>query len=308
VELVLAQSPVNQDEASGQLELLAITRQNLAIPIAKLSDSFKSIELFGIDGLDETKRAVIIRQLLYAVTSRSNDIKSMPVFNYDRRENSKRGEELAIIEYCGDIGLLSKKEVNSTRVQNRDGNYHRNSISKDIRTKLDLFFAYPVESQIPFPDSDILELAIKRLNQLQVQDRLLMGMLQIDEKTVERVGEVRSCDEILMRYVNRIYQTETPLSAVFSKIQIGKTVGDANICTSIKHEDNRYQIRIIGRPTSMPDEPLRTLITLELDPTKPYLGQADNLDKLFSEKNVAELIDIFSTQLATCYDERAKAS
>jgi hypothetical protein len=310
VELVLAQSPSNQDETSGQLDLLAVTRQNLAIPIARLSDTFNSIELFGMDDMDEAKRTAIIRQLLFAVAYRSSSISSYPEYTSDSRDEDHNysHQEKAILEYCGDIGLMREREFNGWKGKDRNGNYSRYSIPKDIRMQLDLFFAYPDEGQLPFPDSDALELAVKRLGQLQAQDRALMGMLQIDEKVAEHVGGVRRCDEILMRYVNRIYQIGTPLSVVLNKIQIGKTLGNANVCTAIKHKDNRYQIRISGRPTSMPDEPLRDLISLELDPTKPYLGQADNLDKLFSEHNVAELIDIFSTQLATCYDEQTKAS
>jgi hypothetical protein len=100
-----------------------------------------------------------------------------------------------------------------------------------------------------------------------------MNFLKVRERVHERMGEARKCDDVLMYCVREIYESKRLLGAIFRDLDIGKTINDAPTSASVTRKDGIYTLELAGRPASLRGEQMVTLLKLDLDPTKPYLGQ-----------------------------------
>lgn len=290
VRLVLARSSADTRYQGDRLGLLAVTRESVASELATMSTQFMQVELNNDDGLSPSERERTIRDLLYLIIARPV-LKDLEADKKDYDSSTLEGDDRQIAELLFNIGVLGKYE----KWHSRDY-YDRKPVEVEphIRRQIETFLAHPDPKQSPFPNSAPMRLAVSRLSLQQTSDRELLNRLQAGKVFSEVLGEVRRCDEVLMHYVAKLALKNGGLGAIFHNVQIGKTKAGAKVAASATTNDGAYELSITGRPESMPDEPMKPLLSATLDPTMPFLGQEAVRNGRFNEKHVEELIDIIS--------------
>lgn len=288
VSLVLAKPVDHSDKrVSERISLFAITRNRVATELASMSTQFLQFELSKEIDLSPDKRERIIQDLLFQIIARPpiKDIKvSEDIIIFDEYLEYISDESKQIAKYLLDEEMLSESEMYYGRLESTE-------IKPQIRLQLETFFAYPIPYRSPFPYSEPLKIALNRLGQQQKQDKELLYRLQADKIFAKYIGEDRRCDQVLLHFVGKLALVGKELEAVFHDVQIGKTKADAKIVASALLNNGMFELSITGRPESMPDEPLKPLLNVILNPLLPRLGQEKSYDA-FSEKRVDELIGI----------------
>jgi len=283
--LAIAQHKDNSD----RFELIAETRTDIAAKLATVSKDLLAIEFNDYIDLAGKRKRRILQDLIYNLTT-SQELHHRGGFkrDYNWEELSDQNKEIA--QYLETAGILSKYETRSDSYSYRK---EKVEVSLLVKNVLDNFLTHPLESRQPFEDSPPLELAMKRLLHKQNQDRVIFETLNAQQSLSEILGEVRDCDEVLMKFVAKL--SGKKMTAIFKDYSIGKTRSDAvAITANVKKDDGVYELTIGGRPVSMPDEPMKHPITLRLDTSRPYLGHELDLNDQFHKDNVLEIVDVLS--------------
>lgn len=291
VSLVLARLASQGDKWLGdRISLFAVTRNGVAAELASMSTQLLKFEISeGID-LSSDEREKTVRDLLFQIIARPS-IRDIEVTREEYDAKSLDDEDRQIAQYLFDVEMIGEYE----KYKCDDFLYQRvtTKIEPQVRRQLDAFFAYPDPTRSPFPNSAPLQLALSRLERQQERDKELLNRLQAGKIFAEHIGESRRCDEVLMHFVGKLALFDKELKAVFHGVQIGKTKAEAMVAASVLLNNGVFELRITGRPESMPDEPMRPLLIVDLNPVLPRLGQ-EKSNRAFSEEHVDELIDIVS--------------
>ncbi len=291
VSLLLARPAVRDDKWTGdRISLFAVTRNVVAAELASMSSQSMQFELSEVIDVSPDDRERIIRDLVFQIIARK-PIKDIEVLEFAYESPNLKDIDRQIAQYLCDEDMLGEYEKHRSR-----DDYPWIPIIKiesQVRRQLDTFFAYPDPSRSPFPNSAPLKLALIRLGRQQKHDREILNRLQAGKIFAENIGEGRRCDEVLMHFVGRLALVGKELGAVFKSVQIGKTKAGAIVAASVFTYNGVFELSIAGRPESMPYEPMKPLISVDLNPVLPRLGQ-EKSNGAFSEEGADELIDIVS--------------
>ncbi len=297
VYLAIGHPSIKEDETTDRIELFAINRGSVALPLATMTTQFDSVELHGGGDSD-----VFVRKLHHMLLRRPS-LRSMPEIEeaqYNPNELDKSDQSIA--QWCYEQGILSDRERWTGRTHDYQTVY--SEIDSIDRKKLSMFFDCPIRGANPFPKSKPMQLAIERLRQQKEDDEWLLDMLNVPDRFNNRLGEARGCDEIMMCHVNNLLDSEDGKTAILRGVAIGKTTSSAVIKASVQPIDSGvYELTLAGRPLSMSAEPIRPLVQMVLDPTKLYLGLDSDKQPLFSESGMEEILDILS-KVAVADDKR----
>ncbi len=288
---LVAAHPSTDKDAARRVDIFAETRTGLATQIATISRDFSRLEYADDLKLSTKQHQQVVRELLFALIARPQvkDIETPEKTDYVRSSLGEMAQQIA--RYCYEAGLLHEHEQYRDQWGSGDGGV---ALEREVRQRLNNFFDYPDKDYNPYEGEAPLDLALSRLEKLEASDRRIFSTLKVGERFNSLLGEVRKCDEVLMRRIARLALVHTGYQSEFENEQIGKTKASAVVAAKILVHDGIHQLTISGRPASMPDEDLKPLISVELDQTKPYLGQENNIENGFIESNVNEIIGILS--------------
>ena len=276
VSLEVVRPQTGDGYINDRLELVAITRKNVAVPIATMSSRFDKIEFID-HSITKEEKAEIVRSLLYAVDERDSRLEERTNFIHGKYGSS---EEIDVARGLYGVGMLQKNELNLKDKLISPG-------KERIRIKINNYLLYPTPERNPYPKSEAMKIVLTKAELRAQSDRKLLGVLKVEERLGAILGEPKAEEEVFMHSVRWL---ESLGGVELALVKVKESGRNAVVNMDVKRNQNVYEVCINGRPESMDDEPLRELIKIQVDPTKPSLGiDPDNLAS--SRESLSEITD-----------------
>ncbi|HSW75042.1 MAG TPA: hypothetical protein VLG16_04200 [Candidatus Saccharimonadales bacterium] len=298
VSLVMARDTQSEGALSDSLKLYALTRGDIAVPVASLSRTFGTVDFQHEGQLTVDDRAKLLRDLLYTVRDRA-EANTPKIDDAFYVQSEKTPYDMLIKDTLVSQGLLDRHarfdnfddKARRPGLTRPDAKYYE--MTKRILPLLGRYFAYP-DLNLPahIADSAPLKVAAQTLVISHTRNRNLLSRLPISDLLSERLGDVRKCDEIFMHYVTAAQNATQELQANLHNQPIGKTKADVTIKIELDQQGTLYNLTLLGRPKAMENEPMKSLLNVVFDSSQQNLGGGRLLGN-------PEVVDEISTILQT---------
>jgi hypothetical protein len=268
--LVLA-LPEGPDPA---LQLLAITRGDLALPLASMHKSRGKVEFYNQQDLSEEEHVKMVELL-------AQRLKQEPYWTYSRPEQLRyKLEDLdyddrIISAHMGkkyELLLTKEREVSYDLKGSRDRIKEDNEI---IRAKLDEFLADPSYVPNPYPDSAPLKLALVRLGEREQGRRNFVGRFGVEQGLNALLGECDGGEETVIKKIQQLNSQGENFAAVLKNRKINTVRGDVSFKVSIKRNGTDYEVVTFYRFDAMLDADFTIFnaLSFNFDATKPLFDR-----------------------------------
>lgn len=148
----------------------------------------------------------------------------------------------------------------------------------EIRNTIQAFMERPLDGESPYPDSDLLNAAIRR-SQLEANARLrLYGQLGATPKIEQLTEKTTLFEEKFVQTVYEMRCVGNEYTGTINNIEINGKPLKARFKVAIDRQGTEYNVTISGKPAAMQDEPLRVLpeLCFSYDVTKSVTDQLGN--------------------------------
>jgi len=255
-ELVVAK-PERDETRSSQVEILAITRSEVAIPIARMNSDVNRVDFMA--DVPQKDHNGLITGLLFAILGRP------------------AREEFVAGSSTGKFSIADLLYFRNERLIDFSGTFQPQPLRYKDFVEYEGYFARPT-SEMPHPlHKDNSNDYVEKLREYfdinnYAEGESLLNQLGVGAIIEQKLGIARRCDQMLMRQIGKLAAGREALSSVFEDMQMGTTSGDALIAAEAIPEGAAYRVKLSGRPVSMPDEPMKGLVEFWVNPTKENLG------------------------------------
>lgn len=293
VSLVLATPTHHRRAGVPDIGLYAVTRGGVSVLLGSVSNNYGGFELTNPDILDDYKDEAI-RSLLYMIVSPpSHEAIIEATTRYrDINPDKMTNQEKMIAEHFVKMGLFQDAELVYTDVNNyvwRDDT----KVDHETARLLELFFAHPDDSVPPF-STKLMSIALDRLAFIQNKSMDLFSSLAVEERLQAVLGEARKCDELLIHYVRLLSEYPRGAKVLLPNFTIDRTIDHVLVETFAVRDNYKYELRITAKPEAGRNEPMKTIMHLTLDPTKPFLGHEGDIEGSFNSESIEELVEAIS--------------
>ncbi len=269
------------DKSPNNMQLLAVSRGNLAIRLATLSKDSNTVD-FNRETNElnpDLKRQrihsllVLIRQGLVKCGSNSED-KSIEIHR-DIHDDDIRAQvaatELGIFKRHGP-GDCSKYSLEKIEQAVEAVPFNEYTVAP-----LELSLLFP--GFYEFPDTSLtIQYTIREQEKLRnKRQRQILQMLEASSHFDELTGETNIALEALLTKLYLMKQKGNLFTGVLEDIPIEKTRGDAYLTIELKESDGIYQVIFWGRSNAEAEDDYKEVDRLDVNITCPLQSNNENL-------------------------------
>jgi hypothetical protein len=237
-------------ENSSDLQLLAITRGNLALPLASMSNDDGKVEFNQIDANHSVEKKQLVDGLVKMLNGGGYWSYSSPKeLKYTLEKLN--GIDAVISEHIGKKHILLFEKNSETSSQS--SRIFTQEKLLEITTNIDKFLADPEHLSNPYPDSMPLKLAIFRYYERQDGQRKFLNQFGIKEKLKSTLGESTPEEEAVMSKIQRLSTMGNKFAGVLKDRKIGTVKGDTQFIVYIKNDGTGYELTTHFRWHAMED-------------------------------------------------------
>jgi hypothetical protein len=287
VNLMLAEGLGNN------LQLLATTRGDIALPLASFDKLEGTVDLLGLeDKLSVEQRRDIVGTLHHIICMNFEPRSLYWTHSYNKQRDDvieKHRTDLVIAQYLNERGLLNLSEIWHTRSERLK---IKDIDEKEIHRKIDDFLVNPASPK-PFSPSEPLDLFVAAKEKHNQGGVHTCTILNVASRLEMAIGACSSNEELLFGKVWSMANKAGVFSAVANNVQLGKTRGDAKVNAEVQRDGTVYSVIISGSPLAMPDEKPRPILRLDFDSTQPLIDRKNQTDPSLRAKDILNILNLF---------------
>jgi hypothetical protein len=285
--------------AEKTLQLLAITRGDIAVPLASF-DRASGRVLFNASRqqVDDERR-----DQLAAIYKAVSATYTPPVYECDHLQErlgtrkSDYAARIIALRYLKSRGLIGLQEYNQKCVSKAD---LKAIDSAGIQTRVDDIIA---EISLRHQGRDRSDLYSITHNVLDHYKKHLSNAVDIanrfyvSESFDALLGCTTSEEEALFRKTRAMSRRPGVYYGIAEQVKVGTTVGDANLQAEVSRDGTMYNVIISGSMLAMPDDEPRPIINLVFDAKQPLFNRKQYTNDLAASraKDILEILQIFDT-------------
>jgi hypothetical protein len=294
VSLSLAKEP---GDKADRVQLLAITRADVALPIASMYIETDTI-VFESQSWNTrgTMRDQLVKLLLARVRNEPLviDWKTPSIYTLRAAKMARRyynDYDVLVANYCYSLGLLKENEINIPW----DRQELRYNIDKEnARRELDAFFIDPKVAEKRFPEwlqaSPPLQLAMARLPKWLQAQQLILEKFNIRNQLQSKLDVCTLEEERLAKQLSAMAGTGSEFSAVIKDLNTGKIDFDMTIKVRIFKQGTTYDVQLFAKP-AYDQRPFEQFGQYNFDTTQPLFDRKGNSEPQIESK-ARQLFDI----------------
>jgi hypothetical protein len=306
VDLTLIK-PFNSQK-DDYLDLVAIARGNIALPIARMFKDAGNIVFSEEKANMSSAQQKLIFDALMAL------IREKPLVSfYDTPEGygirANRNNAInpnwqtadpGSLNYCDAVcatymherGLLRKDEGAL-----QGGKYdHRTGMTREgvdeIYKRLDAYFADSDHLELPYGNLAPVKLAMSRLPELRRAQQQIFDLFNTQARFQEKIGRSNLEEERLGILISKMWQRGKEFWGVIKNANTGKTMGDLEVKAIIENSGTSFIISIFAKPHAMTTKEFsgKPQMTLTFDAAKPIFDSVDDAEATSQARKYYEIL------------------
>jgi len=271
VGLVLGAS----DPAIKDLSLYAVTRNNFALEVARMSQLHGTVE-FTHQDFSDAERDANIQALLVLLKQGGNlpkaDLYFSPDYDTDRDANN---DQVLVNDILVKYGVIKDyTRGNSIYVKRaRKNNEQRfEAAAQEVLA----YLQFPEVYENPFKNIELLEKVLEQRQNTTIQYLAMLDQLGVPSLLLDHTGETSPVYEAFLHRLTVLCDQGSDFAGTFHNLTIGKTRGDIEVKASIEKADGQFHVQVWHRPIVLEGIEFKLLSRVDLDITNiPPKGGVD---------------------------------